>query len=164
MSIKDTFSAEEWQTLKIGLPMVGAYIATAGGMGIVSVLKEMGAIVGAMQEAYKTGSGGELVQALIAEAKESDDAQGELNKIQGDGTEAVRAAILEQVKAAVATAGKAGAAGDDYKAFLMVVADKVAVAAKEGGFLGFGGEQVSAEEKQALSDLSGVLGVPAPAR
>ncbi len=161
MSMQEMFSAEEWQTLKTSVIMAGAYIATAGGMGVVSALKEMGAIIAAMKEASNTGSGGELVQALVAKAQDSEETNVNLST-EGDDLAAARAAMLEQIKSAVTIADKAGAAAGEYKAFLMQVADKVAKAAKEGGFLGFGGELVSAEEKQALSDLSGVLGVPAP--
>ena len=38
---------------------------------------------------------------------------------------------------------------------------KAANAAKEGGFLGFGGEKVSENEKVALQEIAGQLGVPA---
>ena len=43
----------------------------------------------------------------------------------------------------------------------MRIGEKVAMAASEGGFLGFGGEQVSVEEKQALARISQALGVEA---
>lgn len=161
MSMQELFTAEEWQAIKTAPPLVGAYIVTAGGMGAFSILKEMGAVIGAMQEASKTGSGGELVQAIMAELQESGEANVDLST-EGEDLAAARAAMLDEIRTAVALAEKAGESATEYKAFLMQVADQVAKAAKEGGFLGFGGTLVSDEEKQALSDLSGVLGVPAP--
>ena len=49
---------------------------------------------------------------------------------------------------------------DEYKQWAMIVAENVAKAAKEGGFLGFGGEQISAEEKELFRQLGAALGVP----
>jgi hypothetical protein len=40
----------------------------------------------------------------------------------------------------------------------MSIAEKVAMSATEGGFLGFGGERLSANEKQLLDELSLALG------
>ena len=44
-----------------------------------------------------------------------------------------------------------------FKLWLQGIAQKVAEASNEGGFLGFGGEKVSAAEKQALASISEVL-------
>ena len=49
----------------------------------------------------------------------------------------------------------------EIKAWLYDVSVKAANAAKEGGFLGFGGEKVSENEKVALQEIAGQLGVPA---
>ena len=40
----------------------------------------------------------------------------------------------------------------------MSVAEKVAKASSEGGFLGFGGEQVTAAEKQLIEEVRKALG------
>ncbi|MFC6592267.1 hypothetical protein ACFP81_09840 [Deinococcus lacus] len=45
-----------------------------------------------------------------------------------------------------------------YRQMLSAVAERVAQAAKEGGFMGFGGEQVSAQEKVVIEQLGELLG------
>jgi hypothetical protein len=46
----------------------------------------------------------------------------------------------------------------EYKQWALSVAEKVAMASSEGGFLGFGGERLSAGEKQLLGELQAALG------
>lgn len=46
----------------------------------------------------------------------------------------------------------------EYTEWAMSIAESVAKAAKEGGFLGFGGERVSANEKQLYADVASALG------
>ena len=41
------------------------------------------------------------------------------------------------------------------------MAKRVAEASNEGGFLGFGGEKVSAAEREAIQAIADKLGVPA---
>ncbi|MDM7912218.1 MAG: hypothetical protein QUS09_03895 [Methanotrichaceae archaeon] len=45
-----------------------------------------------------------------------------------------------------------------FSDMILKVADNVAGEAKEGGFLGFGGQQVSNEERQAISSIHNALG------
>ena len=46
---------------------------------------------------------------------------------------------------------------DQYKSWLLEIAEEVAKAAKEGGILGFGGERVSAGEKNFFTELAAAL-------
>ena len=46
----------------------------------------------------------------------------------------------------------------EYKEWTMSIAESVAKAAKEGGFLGFGGERVSANEKELYTTIAEALG------
>jgi hypothetical protein len=46
-----------------------------------------------------------------------------------------------------------------FRRWLVAAAQAAADAAKEGGFLGFGGEQVSAGERQMLDQVRAALGV-----
>jgi hypothetical protein len=46
-----------------------------------------------------------------------------------------------------------------FRRWLLTAAQGAADAAKEGGFMGFGGEQVSAGERQMMEQLRTTLGV-----
>lgn len=50
-----------------------------------------------------------------------------------------------------------------FKQWLHGIATRVAEASNEGGFLGFGGEKVSAAEREALASIGKTLGLPASA-
>ena len=45
----------------------------------------------------------------------------------------------------------------EYREWTLSVAERVANASSEGGFLGFGGERVTAEEKQLIDQLRSIL-------
>jgi len=47
----------------------------------------------------------------------------------------------------------------EYKEWAFYIGDKVANTASEGGFLGFGGEQFSDEERNALNELMAAIGL-----
>ncbi len=75
--------------------------------------------------------------------------------------EKMRAQALEDCRAVVSLLASKSSNQEarEYKQWAMSVAEKVAMATTEGGFLGFGGERLSANEKQLLGEIQSALGV-----
>jgi len=76
-----------------------------------------------------------------------------------DSSAKLRAQAIEDARAVAGllAAKSSGAESAEYKEWAMSVAENVAMAASEGGFLGFGGEQLSVEEKKLLTELQAAL-------
>lgn len=77
-----------------------------------------------------------------------------------DSAEKMRSQALEDCRAVADLLASKGNAqkGSEYEQWAMAEAEKVATASTEGGFLGFGGERLSASEKQRFAELEGALG------
>jgi hypothetical protein len=78
--------------------------------------------------------------------------------------EEARAYALDRVRQAATLVDQKAPAQEarGFKQWLAFLGQKVAEAAKEGGFLGFGGVQVTEEEKTAVSELATALGISLP--
>jgi hypothetical protein len=174
MATKADFTAEEWESLTEA-PMKIAYaIMASGSPGPIQMAQEMWAVAQAAVEPTVNASPNALVNAVAADIKAiSQDAE------QRKAAKAGMQEDLQGIKelGALRAAGIAGASAvasllaakaspeeaEGFKQWLLGIAQKVAEAAKEGGFLGFGGTQVTDEEKATIAELAGVLGVSAPA-
>lgn len=179
MTTQADFTPEEWQTILTSPTVVGATVMLAATSGPIGTVKEMIAVGKAVANVIEKGSSNSLVQALAQDAKTRMEAQkakqpGQEVKLDpaieeriksAKSPEAARAVFMQEVSevAALVSSKATPDEAQGFKQWLMSVAVEVAQAAKEGGFLGFGGTQVSDAEKAALAELSGVLGVPAPA-
>ena len=77
-----------------------------------------------------------------------------------DSAEKLCALAVEDCRAAaqVLASKASGTEASEYKQWALSVAEKVAMAATEGGFLGFGGERLSASERELLEKLKTALG------
>ncbi|MGH8651907.1 MAG: hypothetical protein ACREYE_06850 [Gammaproteobacteria bacterium] len=75
--------------------------------------------------------------------------------------EQMRQQALEDCRAAVDLIPSRSSSQEatEYKQWTVSVAEKVAMATTEGGFLGFGGDRLSANEKQLLGEIESTLGV-----
>jgi hypothetical protein len=157
MSKKTDYTAEEWQTIVKAAPMAGLAVTLASPNGPFGVMKEMFAVGMAIADTLQKGSDNELVSALIEDLK----ARGtKPEKPAGmDSPEKARAACMQALKdldallAAKSTPNEALG----FKQWLHGIAHNVAEASNEGGFLGFGGEKVSAAEREALAAISTTL-------
>ncbi len=179
MTTQADFTPDEWQTILTSPTVVGATVMLAAVSGPIGTVKEMIAVGKAVAEVVEKGSSNSLVQALAQDAKARIEAQkakqpGQEVKLDPEieqrikgakSAEAARAVLMQEVGEVVALVASKATPDEalGFKQWLMGVAVQVAQAAKEGGFLGFGGTQVSDTEKTALTELSGVLGVPGPA-
>ena len=160
MSLKDSFTAEEWKTL-IGAPMMVSYaVAGAAPSGGIGFVKEMKAVADAIFDAGEQAPAGSLVEAVVDQIKANaaDRSEGPketiaAQEVRGRALEACRQVnLILQTKATAADA-------DSYKQWLLTVARKVAEASKEGGFLGFGGVRVNESETAAIDEIAAALGV-----
>lgn len=157
---KTDFSPDEWQVLFAAAPMVGLGISAASPNGPFGVVKEMFSVGMALAEVVQKGSDNALVKAI------ADDMRARGTKAEGvkgvKTPEDARRAVLEHMtKVSDIVAKQAPAEAEGFKRWLVEVAKRVAEASTEGGFLGFGGEKVSAGERDAIQAIAEKLGVTA---
>jgi hypothetical protein len=114
----------------------------------------------ALAEVLKKGSDNSLVKALVddMQARGTKPEQPKGLKTPEDAQKAV---LEHMAKVSDIVAKKAPAEAEGFKRWLVELANRVAQASNEGGFLGFGGEKVSAAEKDAIRAIGEKLGVPA---
>ena len=150
MTKKAEFNAEEWSTVAEGPPIAGMIVVTAEHGG---TLRESLQIAQAYDEARRAHMGPELVEELLSSSPEVDP-QGfkDPDDLRNRGLQALRDAVaLLEGKATVDEL-------DAYRGFVLGIAERVAHAHKTGGFLGFGGHEVSENERVALDDVREALG------
>jgi hypothetical protein len=157
---KTDFAPDEWQVLFAAAPMAGLGISASSPNGPFGVVKEMFSVGMALAEVVKKGSDNSLVKAV------ADDMQARGTKPEGlkgvkSPEEALRAVLEHMGKVSDIVAKKAPAEAEGFKRWLVEIAKRVAEASNEGGFLGFGGEKVSAKEREAIQAIAEKLGVTA---
>ncbi len=163
MTIKSDFTAEEWDALREAPQAIALAVMTAGSSGILGSLKEGFASAGSVVSALEGGN--ELLKAVL-DRDELKAAQDTIRNSMGDVKdlkglhERLGDMAVAKAKTAISILEKKGHANDaeSYRHFLQGIGPKVAEAASEGGFLGFGGERVSAGERQMLARLDTALG------
>ncbi|TPE52501.1 hypothetical protein [Amaricoccus solimangrovi] len=162
MSLKDSFTSEEWARV-LGAPMIAGIAVTAAEPGgLWGAVKESLAVAGAIGKAKSQGGQNALIDAVVAayETSEGRDLARGVLKHEAYGRkppEIVEAAIAELTDVSRLVTEKAPDEAAGFKAWLGEIANKVAEAGTEGGFLGFGGEKVSAAEKATLDKIDSVL-------
>ena len=161
MATKSDFAEVEWKFIADAPHLASIAVMTAGASGVFGSLIE--AVVAAKGVFDATGHANELIRS-IASKEEMQAAQARIREEMGnigdqDPKAWVRDHALNEVREAVALLGRKSPADlADYRAWVMALADGVANAAKEGAFLGFGGERVSAAEKQIMAEIATALG------
>jgi hypothetical protein len=136
--------------------MAGMVVMLAGKSGPIQLTQELFAVSSAIAEADRTGQNS-LVKAIAAAVKASERPAAPQ---QPKSIEEARAQATDHLRAAAALvdAGLTPAEAGEFKRWLVDVSEKVAAAAKEGGFLGFGGTQVTEEERAAMAVVADTLG------
>ncbi|HEX5732063.1 MAG TPA: hypothetical protein VF131_04430 [Blastocatellia bacterium] len=160
MSLKESFSAEEWNTL-VKAPMMVSYgVAGAAPSGGIGFVKEMKAVADAIFDAGEQYPESSLVGAVTRQIKANatDGSEGPEETLSAGEIKERALEVCRQVNLILQSKASAEEA-DSYRGWLMTVAQKVAEASKEGGFLGFGGARVSDSETAALSEIEAALGV-----
>lgn len=160
MSLKDSFTAEEWSTL-IKAPMMVSYaVAGAAPSGGIGFVKEMKAVADAIFDAGEQYPEGSLVGDVTShiKANAADQYEGPKEALSAGEIKERALEVCRQINL-ILQSKTSVEESDSYRRWLMGVAEKVAEASKEGGFLGFGGTRVSADEAAALSEVADRLGV-----
>ncbi|MGD0703837.1 MAG: hypothetical protein ABSA02_28630 [Trebonia sp.] len=145
MTTKAAFSPSEWQRVLEGPTSAGLLIIAASRGG---TFRETIAMSKAYVEARAQHGESELLDEIVAEKPRIEHGT-------GHNPEALRDQELDCLRyAATVVEDKATAEErDDYRRFVLTVANKVAAAHREGG------QQVSAEEAQAIQDITTALGL-----
>ena len=163
MSVKDQFSPQEWFKVMNGPGQAGAAVVAASPSGLTGLVAEAQAIGQAIRQSVSASPRTPLLEAMAA------DLLGTPPNPKDFGAEpvprdmkAARDQSLEGVRGAMwLVSSKLGAEdADAYRRMLLNVAEQAAGAAKEGGFLGMGGEQVNAAEREVIAELRRLLGAP----
>jgi len=141
--------------------MVGMSVAMAGASGLFGTISEM--FAAGKMIADTASSDSELLRAILDrdELKASQDNLRAAAKSQETSKlpEWVLAEAAVHCRQAVDILTKKGAHGESetYVKFLTGMANHVAEASTEGSFLGFGGERVSAKQREALAVINAAL-------
>lgn len=155
MTKKAEFNAEEWETIVNGPPIAGMLVVVAEHGGSIRESLQVGK---AYKEARQAHIGPELIDELLASPPEVDPGHyTDVTDLHQKG--------LQQLRDAVATLeGRVTEDEiDSYRGFVMGIAERVAHAHKTGGFLGFGGHEVSENERLALDEVREAIGAhPVP--
>ncbi len=150
MTKKAEFNAEEWETVVNGPPIAGLLVVVAEHGGSIRESLEVGKVY---KEARQAHMGPELIDELLSSPPEVDPGH------YADSTE-LHEQGLQHLRDAVATlTGRVTEDElDSYRGFVMGIAERVAHAHKSGGILGFGGQEVSANEQLALDEIRAAIG------
>jgi hypothetical protein len=164
MAKQDTFTADEWTTLRLAPSLIAGGVAASDPSGLFASIKEAAAGARGMAEAYQSGGNLELFAALAAD--HSMPGMPDPRAMMGEGTreqqmQNFKTAVLERVKSASDLVARKGSPEEAsaYRKMLVDVAQKSAEASSEGGFLGFGGVRVSDKEKAFLTEVGKAAGV-----
>jgi len=157
------YTDDEWQLLVDVPMMVGAAVMLIGKSGLGS-MKESFAMAQETIAAVKDYPDNELIQAIVhARIHEKKRATIESldNPYRGVEREEFLQATKKKAEAVAELLAKKSTPEEarEYKEWAFYIGDKVANAASEGGFLGFGGEQFSDEERNALNELMAAIGL-----
>ena len=156
MTTKADFTQEQWQLILDVPIMVGMGVMIAGKSGL-GTMKESFALTKEMIDAVKGHADNELIQSVVnARLKDKEKSSAEVltnNPYTGQGREGLADAAAQKCEQLCALLAEkcSEQEAQEFKQWSMGIGEKVAMAASEGGFLGFGGEQVSEGEKQALA-------------
>lgn len=158
MSLRDSFTSEEWFKVMTGPGRAGAVVVAASPSGLTGIVAETQAIAAAVRQSVSAQGRTPLMEAMAADLLGG--RGGWRAQEQARTIEDIRAQSLDAVRQAVwlVSAKTSPEDAEAYRTMLMHVAERTASAAKEGGFLGFGGEQVNDKERAAIEELRRVIG------
>lgn len=172
MPIKDSFNDDEWFLLGSMPGMIGAAMSHAAPSGIIGTIKEMSAVMRASAAAKYDHPDSELINSLITRAANWDEAKEKVADYRERSQERIKTAnitsreelqdmALEDCRVAARLVDErcSEAEAQVYRQWTISVARSVAEAAKEGSVLGFGGERISAPERELLQRIDATLGI-----
>jgi transcription antitermination factor NusG len=155
MTSKADFTDEEWTRIRRAPLVAGFAISVADPGGPIELAKET---MASLRSATLPPSQEELLASVALDVQAL--SQRKENPL-GDFKPRSGQQVLEEVRAVneIVTAKATPEEAEAFRGWLLTAAKGAADAAKEGGFMGFGGEQVSAGERQMMEQLRTTLGV-----
>jgi transcription antitermination factor NusG len=155
MTSKADFTDEEWTRIRRAPLVAGFAISVADPGGPIELAKET---MASLRSATLPPSQEELLASVALDVQAL--SQRKENPL-GDFKPRSGQQVLEEVRAVneIVTAKATPEEAEAFRGWLLTAAQGAADAAKEGGFMGFGGEQVSAGERQMMEQLRTTLGV-----
>ena len=172
MSIKDSFTDDEWFLLGSMPGMIGAAMSNAAPSGIIGTIKEMSAAMRASTQAKYDHPESELINSLMTKAENWNEANEKVADYRERSQERIKSAnvtsreelqnmALEDCRSAATLVDERCSEAEAlaYRQWTISVARSVAEAAKEGSVLGFGGERISAPERELLQRIDTTLGI-----
>ena len=162
LSLKESFTSEEWSVVTAAPQTVATAVMMAGFSGLGGTAKEAFSLGGSLAQGATSSS------PLIREISTRDEIMAAQNALRTKTSsldpqqfkQQLNKMAVDESKQSLEIVGRhVTSEVEAYKQWLMDIAQRVANAAKEGGFLGFGGERVSEGERETLSLLSEALGV-----
>jgi len=159
MTKKTDFSAEEWDALLAGPLAASLYIIVAS-PSVFGAIKEMTVMSKEFVRAAARPENTELMRFLLADYQEKETLKRVTPNVKGAPDE-VKAVLRSDIEKAVALLNEKATPEESLqiRQWMYDLAVRVAEAAREGGFLTIGSVRVSEAEKQALAELSAILGV-----
>jgi len=165
---------EEELRLLAGLPqLIGAAAASVSASGVVGTGREFIAGATALLEGLRSHPGNSIIRDILPDpsadrsralawARSSRDWVSSQISVDGRPSRQRLMSATVQAADAVETLLRTKASpteSQEYREWALAIAERVANASSEGGFLGFGGERVTAEERQFIDQLRSVLGL-----
>jgi hypothetical protein len=162
---KSDFTPEDWRKIIEAPLLAGFAVGAAEPGGLLGALQESMASAQALADARADPGACPLVAAVAQDlftAKGRSAARDGVQRLIEGAADfpEIRLAALERLREVrhILDAHAPDDAGS-FKRWLCHVAETVAEAAPEGGFLGFGGERVSAAERETLGEIAAALGI-----
>ncbi|MBX9604213.1 MAG: hypothetical protein K2X35_24630 [Bryobacteraceae bacterium] len=155
---RSVFSPEEWQLLSRAPMMAVSAVIFADKGGMMSMLKEMMAVLSRLQQLAKEAPN-EFIRAVVEDLNKPDAIELP-KKVREENMPALlrKNALADCREASRLVSSRLSLEdGIAYRALVMECAQKAAEASKEGGFLGFGGVLVSPEEEKMLAEIRSAL-------
>lgn len=164
MADKSSFTPEEWKLVLSSPMLAGLAVTMAEPSGIWGMLKESMASANALIAAGKDAKASPLMKALLTDMETSEGrttARDEIKEgLSGKSPAEIKAAVIAKLtQAGKILDAKAPNEAAAFKSWLKNVADQVAESASEGGVLGFGGKQVTDNEKATIAEVGRALNV-----
>lgn len=163
MSVKASFTSEEWTRVVTSPMVVGMAITAADPSGLWGLLKETMAGGWALVEAKREAGANALAKAIAEDITSPETRAAAQSRLQaqfkGSQISELKGKSIAELREVVALIdAKSPADSAGFKSWLYQVAEKAAEAGNEGGILGFGGVAVSDAEKATLVEIRAVLG------
>jgi len=160
MTVKSSFTEQEWKQL----------LQAPGAAGIYIMMADPNFVIGSMKEAFAVSAGiiakekesnGELLTALLAEFKQKEMLKQAQLKFEKKDLETIKRTAHDALAQAAEILDRKATPEEakEIKSWLYDVSTRTANAAREGGFLGFGGTRVSDKEKAALQEIAAIFDI-----